>query len=144
MPCTRRRTAFWSTAGGGHGCVGDAAWALEAWSGAADTWFLDGFSPALNPGMWSPEVLDGVAARSAPGARLATFTVAGAVRRGLAERGFQVGVAILEVNNTKVATAEEFEAAIASVKQRGRETALIKFQRDSDTGFVGLPLGDNG
>ncbi|MEH6665081.1 MAG: FAD-dependent oxidoreductase, partial [Brevundimonas sp.] len=29
-------------------------------------------------------------ARSAPGARLATFTVAGAVRRGLAERGFQV------------------------------------------------------
>ena len=70
--------------------VGDAAWALEAWSGAADTWFLDGFSPALNPGMWSPEVLDGVAARSAPGARLATFTVAGAVRRGLAERGFQV------------------------------------------------------
>jgi len=70
--------------------VGDVAWALEAWSGAADAWFLDGFSPALNPGMWSPEVLDGVAARSAPGARIATFTVAGAVRRGLAERGFQV------------------------------------------------------
>lgn len=70
--------------------VGDATWALEAWSGEADAWFLDGFSPALNPGMWSPEVLDGVAGRSAPGARLATFTVAGAVRRGLAERGFQV------------------------------------------------------
>ena len=70
--------------------VGDATWALEAWSGAADAWFLDGFSPALNPGMWSAEVFDGVAARSTPGARLATFTVAGAVRRGLAERGFQV------------------------------------------------------
>ncbi|MFN3815847.1 tRNA (5-methylaminomethyl-2-thiouridine)(34)-methyltransferase MnmD [Brevundimonas sp.] len=70
--------------------VGDAAWALEQWSGAADAWFLDGFSPALNPDMWSDAVLDGVAARSAPGARLGTFTVAGAVRRGLAERGFQV------------------------------------------------------
>ena len=70
--------------------IGDAAWALAQWSGQADAWFLDGFSPALNPGMWSDEVLDGVAARSAPGARLATFTVAGSVRRGLAERGFVV------------------------------------------------------
>lgn len=70
--------------------VGDAAWALDQWSGAADAWFLDGFSPALNPDMWSDAVLDGVAARSAPGARLGTFTVAGAVRRGLAGRGFQV------------------------------------------------------
>ncbi|NBB63486.1 tRNA (5-methylaminomethyl-2-thiouridine)(34)-methyltransferase MnmD [Pseudomonas sp. ODNR1LW] len=70
--------------------VGDVAWALDQWTGKADAWFLDGFSPALNPGMWSPEVLDGIAARSAPDARLATFTVAGAVRRGLAERGFVV------------------------------------------------------
>jgi len=70
--------------------VGDARWALEQWSGPADAWFLDGFSPALNPGMWSPEILALVAARSAPGARLATFTVAGAVRRGLAEHGFTV------------------------------------------------------
>lgn len=70
--------------------VGDARWALEQWSGAADAWFLDGFSPALNPGMWSPEILALVAARSRPGARLATFTVAGAVRRGLAEHGFTV------------------------------------------------------
>jgi tRNA 5-methylaminomethyl-2-thiouridine biosynthesis bifunctional protein len=70
--------------------VGDAAWALEAWSGKADAWFLDGFSPALNPGMWSDAVMDGIAARSAPGARVATFTVAGAVRRGLSERGFEV------------------------------------------------------
>ena len=70
--------------------VGDAAWALEQWSGAADAWFLDGFSPALNPGMWSPEVMALIAKRSAPGARLATFTVAGTVRRGLAEQGFVV------------------------------------------------------
>lgn len=70
--------------------VGEAAWALSQWSGRADAWFLDGFAPATNPGMWSDAVLDGVAARSAPGARVATFTVAGAVRRGLASRGFAV------------------------------------------------------
>lgn len=64
--------------------------ALSRWSGRADAWFLDGFAPSTNPGMWSDMVLDAVAARSAPGARLATFTVAGSVRRGLAERGFSV------------------------------------------------------
>ena len=64
--------------------------ALAAWDGAADAWFLDGFSPALNPAMWREEILAAVAARSAPGARAATFTVAGAVRRGLAAAGFQV------------------------------------------------------
>ncbi len=68
--------------------VMDVAEALEAWSGAADAWFLDGFSPALNPAMWSEEILAAVAARTAPGAKAATFTVAGAVRRGLAAAGF--------------------------------------------------------
>lgn len=70
--------------------VGEVGWALSQWDGAADAWFLDGFSPALNPDMWSDDVLDAVKRRSAPGARLATFTVAGAVRRGLTARGFQV------------------------------------------------------
>ena len=70
--------------------VMDVEPALAAWDGAADAWFLDGFSPALNPAMWREEVLAAVAARSAPGARAATFTVAGAVRRGLAAAGFQV------------------------------------------------------
>ncbi|WP_309603993.1 tRNA (5-methylaminomethyl-2-thiouridine)(34)-methyltransferase MnmD [Phenylobacterium sp.] len=70
--------------------AGEAATALDAWSGRADAWFLDGFSPARNPAMWRDEVLALVAARSAPGAVAATFTVAGAVRRGLAEAGFAV------------------------------------------------------
>jgi tRNA 5-methylaminomethyl-2-thiouridine biosynthesis bifunctional protein len=68
--------------------VMDVAQALDAWGGRADAWFLDGFSPALNPAMWSEEILAAVAARTAPGGRAATFTVAGAVRRGLAAAGF--------------------------------------------------------
>lgn len=70
--------------------VGEVGWALDAWIGQADAWFLDGFSPATNPDMWSPAVLDAITARSAPGARLATFTVAGSVRRGLSDSGFMV------------------------------------------------------
>jgi tRNA 5-methylaminomethyl-2-thiouridine biosynthesis bifunctional protein len=70
--------------------VMDAAEALQAWTGQADAWFLDGFSPSRNPAMWTSQVLAGVARRSGPGARLATFTVAGAVRRDLQAQGFQV------------------------------------------------------
>lgn len=64
--------------------------AVQGWSGLADAWFLDGFAPAKNPDMWSEALLSAVAARSAPGARGATFTVAGAVRRGLQQAGFHV------------------------------------------------------
>ena len=70
--------------------VADAALALAQWDGRADAWFLDGFAPAKNPEMWSEPLLALVAARSAPGARAATFTVAGAVRRGLQAAGFAV------------------------------------------------------
>jgi tRNA 5-methylaminomethyl-2-thiouridine biosynthesis bifunctional protein len=90
----------------------DAAEALEAWTGQADAWFLDGFSPARNPLMWSPRVLAGVARRSAPGARVATFTVAGAVRRGLEAQGFQV-----EKKPGFAAKRERLEARLPSPPQ---------------------------
>ena len=70
--------------------VMDVREALEGWDGRADAWFLDGFSPALNPGMWDEALMMQVARRSAPGARAATFTVAGGVRRGLQAAGFTV------------------------------------------------------
>lgn len=70
--------------------VMDVVDALDAWDGQADAWFLDGFSPALNPAMWRDAVLAAVGACSAPGARAATFTVAGAVRRGLTAAGFEI------------------------------------------------------
>jgi tRNA 5-methylaminomethyl-2-thiouridine biosynthesis bifunctional protein len=56
----------------------------------ADAWFLDGFSPAKNHAMWAETLWPLIAQRSAPNARVATFTVAGAVRRGLTEAGFRV------------------------------------------------------
>lgn len=55
-----------------------------------DAWFLDGFSPAKNPDLWTPELFATIADLSAPGATFATFTAAGAVRRGLAGAGFAV------------------------------------------------------
>ncbi len=54
----------------------------------ANAWFLDGFSPAKNTAMWADLLWPMIADRTTKGARAATFTVAGAVRRGLADAGF--------------------------------------------------------
>jgi tRNA 5-methylaminomethyl-2-thiouridine biosynthesis bifunctional protein len=70
--------------------IGEAGEAVAGWAGQADAWFLDGFSPARNPEMWTPELLANVAARTAPGGVAATWSVAGRVRRALAEAGFGV------------------------------------------------------
>jgi len=70
--------------------IGDARETLAAWDGGADAWFLDGFSPAKNPELWSAEIMAEVARHTAPGGTFATYTAAGHVRRSLAEAGFQV------------------------------------------------------
>jgi tRNA 5-methylaminomethyl-2-thiouridine biosynthesis bifunctional protein len=53
-----------------------------------DAWFLDGFAPAKNPDMWTPDLFGAMARLARPGGTLATFTSAGFVRRGLQEAGF--------------------------------------------------------
>ncbi len=68
----------------------EAGAALSQMDFAADAWFLDGFAPARNPDMWSAALFSHLARLSRPGAPSATFTVAGIVRRGLAEAGFAV------------------------------------------------------
>lgn len=70
--------------------IGDARVTLPAWTGQADAWFLDGFSPAKNPELWSPALLSEVANHTAPNGTFATYTAAGHVRRALAEAGFTV------------------------------------------------------
>ncbi|KIC45286.1 FAD-dependent oxidoreductase [Ruegeria sp. ANG-S4] len=69
---------------------GDARDTLPSWSGAADAWFLDGFSPAKNPELWGADLMKQVAEHTAEGGTAATYTAAGFVRRGLQEGGFTV------------------------------------------------------
>jgi tRNA U34 5-methylaminomethyl-2-thiouridine-forming methyltransferase MnmC len=69
---------------------GDARETLPAWAGAADAWFLDGFSPAKNPELWSPDLMAAVARHTRPHGTCATYTAAGHVRRALADAGFVV------------------------------------------------------
>lgn len=69
--------------------VNDALPQLEV-PGGVDAWFLDGFAPAKNPDMWTDTLFTGMARLSRPGTSFATFTAAGAVKRGLEAAGFAV------------------------------------------------------
>ena len=69
---------------------GDVLTMLKDQQFVADAWFLDGFAPAKNPKMWSDEVFTEITRLSGPSTRLASFTAAGNVRRGLQSVGFQV------------------------------------------------------
>jgi len=54
-----------------------------------DAWYLDGFSPAKNPEMWSEELFEQIGRLSKPQASIATFTVAGFVKRQMQKVGFR-------------------------------------------------------
>lgn len=73
--------------------TGDIHDTLPASRFSADAWFLDGFSPAKNPQMWDKSLWPMVYQRCTDGVSLSTFTVAGFVRRGLTEAGFDVAKA---------------------------------------------------
>lgn len=70
--------------------LGDIVNVLPQITEKSDAWFLDGFSPAKNADMWGNEVFKHMARLSKPEATFATFTSAGAVRRGLQAAGFEV------------------------------------------------------
>lgn len=70
--------------------IGDAQASLSDWGGKADAWYLDGFSPAKNPDLWSPDLMRAVAGHTYPGGTFATYTAAGFVRRSLESSGFDV------------------------------------------------------
>ena len=71
-------------------CVGDAKAMLREHNFEADSVFLDGFSPLLNPGIWDVHTFKAVARRCRRGTRIATWTVARSVRDALAQCGFVV------------------------------------------------------
>jgi tRNA U34 5-methylaminomethyl-2-thiouridine-forming methyltransferase MnmC len=52
--------------------------------------YLDGFSPAVNPELWTSGFILGLAGSLAPGGWIATYSAAGAVRRAFAEAGLRI------------------------------------------------------
>lgn len=59
-------------------------------SAYVDAYFLDGFAPRVNPGMWSRHLFGQLARMARPGATAATWCCAGEMRRALRDAGFLV------------------------------------------------------
>lgn len=70
--------------------LGDAAYLVPKLVLGADAFFLDGFAPDRNPDMWSPPLIKALARLARPGATLATWCTARAVREALQASGFIV------------------------------------------------------
>ncbi|ALL63534.1 5-methylaminomethyl-2-thiouridine-forming enzyme mnmC [Paraburkholderia caribensis MBA4] len=68
---------------------GDAAQTLPSLWLRADAFYLDGFSPAKNPELWTPAIFKAFARLAGDGATFATYTSAGEVKRGLQQAGFE-------------------------------------------------------
>ena len=70
--------------------IGDALELFGQLDAKVDAWFLDGFAPAKNPDMWTPELFAELARLSHASTTLGTFTSTGYVRRRLNEAGFKM------------------------------------------------------
>ncbi|MDR0736774.1 MAG: bifunctional tRNA (5-methylaminomethyl-2-thiouridine)(34)-methyltransferase MnmD/FAD-dependent 5-carboxymethylaminomethyl-2-thiouridine(34) oxidoreductase MnmC [Zoogloeaceae bacterium] len=68
--------------------LGDARQELRRLMLAADAFYLDGFAPDKNPELWTPEICKAIARLAAPGATLATWSVAGHLRAALSDCEF--------------------------------------------------------
>ena len=69
---------------------GDAGEMLPQVSGRFDCWFLDGFTPRLNPDMWQHDLYPHMFARTKEGGTLSSFSGSRHVREGLTIAGFDV------------------------------------------------------
>ncbi len=70
--------------------IGDALELFGQLDAKIDAWFLDGFAPAKNPDMWTPELFAELARLSHSDTTLGTFTSTGYVRRRLNDAGFKM------------------------------------------------------
>jgi tRNA 5-methylaminomethyl-2-thiouridine biosynthesis bifunctional protein len=143
--------------------------ALRERSFHADSIFLDGFDPHSNPAMWDLQTLKAVARHCRRGTRIATWTVAGEVRRDLAQCGFVVEkseglppkrhclqavfdpawepkgrqpLAAVRPGRCVVVGAGLAGAAVAaSLARRGWQVAVLDAWAGAAAGASGLPVG---
>lgn len=92
----------------------------------ADAWYLDGFSPAKNPYMWSQRVFELIAYNSRDGATCSTYTCAGWVKRNMQKAGFAVNKAPGFGKKREMLVAK-FNAAEKSIALANTMAASFKY-----------------
>jgi tRNA 5-methylaminomethyl-2-thiouridine biosynthesis bifunctional protein len=91
----------------------------------ADAFYLDGFAPAKNPEMWTPQTLRALSRLAAPGATAATWSVAGSLRAALEETGFRVEKRPGFGEKREMLVATNMRAGGAPAPIPGRKAAVI-------------------
>ncbi|WP_432798124.1 bifunctional tRNA (5-methylaminomethyl-2-thiouridine)(34)-methyltransferase MnmD/FAD-dependent 5-carboxymethylaminomethyl-2-thiouridine(34) oxidoreductase MnmC [Poriferisphaera sp. WC338] len=86
----------------------------------ADAWYLDGFSPNKNEGMWTERVFEWMGRLTANGGTISTFTAAGFVRRGLMAAGFTMKK-VKGFGKKREMLAGEFSSNIENGVNKSRE-----------------------
>ena len=107
-----------------HLHYGQAEQVLPTLDFSADIWFLDGFSPAKNPDIWSDKIIKEIARLSALNSRLATFTVAASVRSSLANAGFAC-TKVAGFGRKRDMLTASYEKGIALHEKPRPRTALV-------------------
>ncbi len=92
---------------------------------AADAIYLDGFAPAKNPEMWSPQLMRALSRLAAPGATAATWSVAAPVRSALEAAGFAVEKRAGFGHKKEMLVARNLRKANASSAPTARKAAVI-------------------
>jgi tRNA 5-methylaminomethyl-2-thiouridine biosynthesis bifunctional protein len=92
---------------------------------AADAIYLDGFAPAKNPEMWTPQVLRAVSRLAAPGATAATWSVAAAVRSSLELTGFEVEKRGGFGGKREMLVARNLRPGLQSFSPQSRKAAVV-------------------
>lgn len=114
--------------------IGDAHELLPQLVARADAFYLDGFAPARNPGIWSPDVVRELSRLAAPGATLATWTVAGGVRAALSDAGFAL--------EKRAGFAGKREMLVGTREGRVEETAGTRHAMVIGAGLAGSLAAD--
>jgi tRNA 5-methylaminomethyl-2-thiouridine biosynthesis bifunctional protein len=92
---------------------------------SADAVFLDGFSPAKNADMWSPQVMRAISRLCAPDATAATWSVAADVRKALQDTGFEVEKRPGFGNKREMLVARNRRGKSSSFETTARHAAVV-------------------
>ena len=121
---------------------GDALELMPQLRLSADAIYLDGFAPRCNPEMWSAPLMQNLARLARPGATIATYTSASAVRQRLEAAGFALekcpgfGRKREMLRGTYAPRWPPRRAAAAAPERTGRHAMVI------GAGLAGAAIGE--
>ena len=124
---------FWS----GRILIGDARDSVRGLKGPFDAIYLDPFSPARNPEMWSVEVMRALWEVSEEGGILSTYSSAAKVRLALMAAGWEIGLGprVGRKSSGTVASRGSVDPPLLALEEKQRRS--LERRLNKETGING-------